>query len=464
MKSFKEFLASEENEGVFDLKWCHQFNQVLLPHLHDSPNTSFAGLEDTTAVLEEAVKVRNFTPGSAFLPATVDDLRDYRAIESNFHRITSNLCPLVNVLLIPMGISKNVTHHGGKVQDMCRRNEVNLREKKVQCGVVPYLVPQVNHRQKNPTLALGLMGDTLMSQSPSDHFRSDYTTLPIHMVAASERFEKPAPGSLKNWDTLGDSNLVGSPTALLMGNAKFGERGPGKIPTLPILFCALQGEENQNSPEQSLDAKSIQATAETTKNKFEEAAKSSPEPVDGRLLSLGLHTMSKQLLNSQILKFSSQTTSICAIFSSLCALMKKNIPFLRPFFPYDMSTDSIYPFHHTRVLLGALTTERVSMLEGNHRSFVSVDALFGGLLGGYATSKVGQKLNAGLLLQPAKVSDVLPCIPDTRSHEIDEVVCDHLYAIRFFRLVLSLNTNLCSKLAGVEVLPILFSVITGTPG
>jgi hypothetical protein len=416
------FVSCLGSDGIFAVEWCRLFNDVLLPHLHDSPNTSFAALDSTTAVSDEIVKVRNFTPGRDFLPESTKALLGYGVIESNFHRITSTLCPLVNVLLIPMGISTK-----DSTKETVLRNEKGLvRNEKSPArryGVAQYLVPQVNHRPKNPNLAMGLMSDTLMSETPSDHFRAEYTSLPILMVTPTSDFADPLTGSLKNWDTLDDSVLVGGPTALLLGEPEIGSISP---------FFSFRGEKDDNSSEHSLDVDSISTTAESTRDKFQEATKSLDEPVVKRLLSLGLHTMMKQLLNVHIQKFSSQTDSICGIFSNLCALIKKNTPFLRPFFPYDMSTDSIYPFHHSRVLIGFLTNERVAMVEGNHRSFVSVDALFGSLLVGQATQAsrhVQKKLNTGLLLQPAKVSDVLPCIPDRRSQVIDQVVrnCFVLY-------------------------------------
>lgn len=417
--------------------WLRVFNGVLLPHLLDSPNNSFAGFDGTTTVLEdEPVQVTNFNAGIDYLPEKAKNLVEYQHIETSFHRITSNFCPLVNVFFCPMGVSRKRRQGTDPVTKAKENDPMHYT-----FGLVPYLVPEINHRQKNPSLVSDLMEDTLMSEKPSDHFRGEYTTLPFRMGASSDPVFANLPKCpLKNWDTLGESKLVGDPTALLLES-----QGEATEPsdTLSLLFQALQGKENKETPALSVDAFSLSMSARSMETRFKDATKERDHPVHGRLQSFGMHTMTKKLLNRQILKFSSETSSICGIFSNLSALMKQNLPFLRPFFPYEMTSDSIYPFHHSRVLLSALTDNRSSMLEGNHRSFVTVDGLLGGLLGGNATQMGIKKLNSGLLLQPAKVTDVLPCLPDKNNSEMNEVVRVYAWYYWFFQICVFTKHEFC---------------------
>jgi hypothetical protein len=416
---FKHYITKYAKAEVFHVAWCKLFNRILLPHLDDSPNTSFGPLDVSNNALEEAVRITNFTVGSAILAKEAKDLPDYQHIEPSFHRITSTLCPLVNLLFLPMCVSND--------------KEIEVHVDFLQpdnYGVAPYIVPQVNHRQKNPTLVLGLTGDTLMSETPTDHLRGEYTTLPFRMISSADSVGlKICP--LKNWDSSDRSFMTGGPTALLLGNSD--ELPPGES---HLLFRALQFRDGKHS----LDFGSLCNTAQSLKSMFKHATRSSSEPVDGRLQDLGVHTMTKKLLNLHIMKVAAQKNmSLCRIFSNISGLIKANTPSLRPFFPYNMSEDSIYPFHHLRVLLGTLTTIRGSMLEGNHRSFVSVDGLLGGFSGGHAATTKGQKLNSGLLLQPAKFNDVLPCIPNTRPCSIDGVVRDHFVCFLFCQICVFSN-------------------------
>ena len=418
---FEYYLSRKGKEKKFSLKWCGHFNSILLPFKETSGNTSSAGLDSKTTTLEEQVVVTNFTAGTDSLPETTENLPEYKKIESSFHRITSTLCPLVNLLRCPMGITKQAkTKFGRKGESNTSRLEMHTY------GVAPYIVPPVNHRQKNPTLVQGLMGDTLMSETPSDHFSGEYTTLPICMVS-SLSVEAPTKCALKSWDTLDAMELVGAPSALLLEGTLSDRR-------LYLLIHALQRKKNEDSPYLSLDQASITKSAQSLEPMYAKVKESR-----GRLRELGVHTMSKKLLNRQILKISEETDSVFELFSYLSTPIKTNVNSLSPFFPYCMSSDSIYPFHHLRVLLGALTNQRSSMVEGNHRSFVSLCGLLGGL--GQAAPTVGAKLNTALLLMPAKVTDVLPCIPDKRSCEVDAVVRDSFVCVQLVRFVFSANTN-----------------------
>ena len=433
-------LHLQDSKGIFALEWCNLFNWVLLPFLDDSPNTSFGLLDNKIAVLEAPVKVTNFSPGTFLLPRSINNLREYQNIEPCFHRITSNVCPLANLLLSPMGIC-------------IEKDRTDLQLKSDEYGIEPYIVPEVNHRQKNPNLVSSLLSDTLMCDTPSDHFRAEYTVLPFRMVAeskakawaernaktsSSNKNKSTSNAALASYDPLGDFGLVGEPKAFLFGNSdEVVAEGDGECNTNEptLMFRALRGEENKNSPELSVDDESLLETAQEMETLFLKSIRlPESELVNDRLKELGIHTMTKQLINRHILKFASETDTLGGIFSNFSALIKRNVPSLRPFFPYCMTSPSIYPFHHGRVLLGALTTTRVSMLEGNHRSFVSVTGLFGGLLGrkGHKAAETNKtKLNTGLLLQTAKVIDCLPCLPDARPCDMNEMVRDHRLCFQF---------------------------------
>ena len=64
---FKHYITKYAKAEVFHVAWCNLFNRILLPHLDDSPNTSFGPLDVSNTALDEAVRLRTSLLGVPYL-------------------------------------------------------------------------------------------------------------------------------------------------------------------------------------------------------------------------------------------------------------------------------------------------------------------------------------------------------------------------------------------------------------
>jgi hypothetical protein len=426
-KLFKDNV--KQGKAWFNIGWCRVLSCVLIPEgstckMKSAKLTSltdihgvnfyldaFDAAEKTIPLVDKSGQGDKPTSGDKSAKTIPGEKTTNADLETCFHSVSNEMCPVVNALFAPMGIWHREA--SDEKETLTRLASIDL---------CPYVVPDVNHRTQNIKLVQSIMHQTILDVGAQKDLSASSTVLPFRMVSHHvQPGEKKFKGFLHGYNSMERSKLIGGPSVKLLynrGDICVDKKGKCSFQDLDFLLSVLLDERNPMKVDGQLVpsmANGIRKNIAAVVHRVEFKTPST-DPFDILLL----YSSIKSLLSMRLrvtCKGEPAVPHAPEKFLNLIGQMLEQVPSLRDFFPYDSQVESFeqntrYPFHHLRFLIGSMTLFRDAALEGCHRNYSQILALMNLSVpgAGAANSPKDVVINSSLFFKPTTVYNILPAL------------------------------------------------------